>query len=82
MQVCLERVVAKNSVEVKWEAVKLGGRKVSGLEFTFVPSRQETCSDMLLHVRLTGNLSELTRAKICSRRRLFAYLPMYSYTDS
>jgi len=31
---------AKNGVEVEWKGVKVGGRKVSGLEFTFKPSQQ------------------------------------------
>jgi plasmid replication initiation protein len=31
---------AKNGVEVEWKGIKVGGRKISGLEFTFKPSQQ------------------------------------------
>jgi plasmid replication initiation protein len=31
---------AKNNVEVKWQGTKPGGRKVTGLEFRFEPSKQ------------------------------------------
>jgi plasmid replication initiation protein len=33
---------AKNGVEVEWKGVKIGGRKISGLEFTFKASKQGT----------------------------------------
>jgi plasmid replication initiation protein len=33
-------LMTKNGVEIKWIATKPGGRKVTGLEFTFVPAKQ------------------------------------------
>jgi plasmid replication initiation protein len=31
---------AKNSTEIQWKATKPGGRKITGLEFSFAPSKQ------------------------------------------
>lgn len=33
---------AKNGVDVQWEGIKLGNRKITGLEFRFEPSKQGT----------------------------------------
>jgi plasmid replication initiation protein len=36
----VKELKAKNGVEIEWEGTKAGGRKITGLEFKFTPSKQ------------------------------------------
>lgn len=40
IQPAVEEIIAKNGIEIAWTPTKPGGRKVTGLEFSFEPSKQ------------------------------------------
>lgn len=40
VQPAVDELKAKNGVEIEWKGTKPGGRKVTGLEFSFEPSKQ------------------------------------------